>query len=112
MTASREMTPEEIAGQIVSRKRPRKWLAADLATIIERAGRRGQRQAAGAFGWFELNEADADLPVPALDAALSVARHFDEDAFACDFGGQTAINLPNLDLVLPLRAALREGETK
>jgi hypothetical protein len=40
------------------------------------------------------------------DAALTIARHFDEDAFACDFGGQTAINLPNLEQVIPLAEAL------
>jgi len=43
--------------------------------------------------------------------ALTVARHFDEDAFACDFGGRTAINLPNLDAVISLAqpAAPAEG---
>lgn len=35
-------------------------------------------------------------------AALAVARHFDGEAFACDFGGRTAINLPNLEQVIPL----------
>lgn len=45
-------------------------------------------------------------PLAALVAAAgeAVARHFDEEAFACDFGGQTAINLPNLDVVIPLAA--------
>lgn len=47
-------------------------------------------------------------PVDELRKALAVARHFDEDAFACDFGGEAAINLPNLDVVISLRD---EGET-
>jgi len=46
--------------------------------------------------------------------ALTVARHFDEDAFACDFGGRTAINLPNLDAVISLTqpAAPAEGRER
>lgn len=39
-----------------------------------------------------------------LTAALTVARHFDEDAFACDFAGQTSINMPSLDTVIPILA--------
>ncbi len=39
------------------------------------------------------------------EAALAVARRFDADAFACDFGGATAVNLPNLGLVIPLEAS-------
>lgn len=39
-----------------------------------------------------------------VDAALIVARHFDEEAFACDFGGVVSINLPNLELVIQLEA--------
>lgn len=43
-----------------------------------------------------------DADAPDVSAALRVARRFDEEAFACDFGGSTAINLPNLDMVIPL----------
>jgi hypothetical protein len=32
--------------------------------------------------------------------ALAVARHFDEDAFLCEFAGVVSANLPSLDLVI------------
>ena len=39
------------------------------------------------------------------DAALELARLADDDAFLCDFGGQVAVNLPNLDRVVVLGPA-------
>lgn len=47
------------------------------------------------------------LDVPA--AALELMKRLDEDAFLCDFGGQVAVNLPNLDRVVPLEGRKRHG---